>query len=103
MDEVLGALARSSSDPQGALSVLYGMQGQSAIRIDAAASQSNSALGGVCAKYNERPWFTIQTDAKGGMMGNVSLPNLGPGGGGEPDSSDDSGGRSLGPSIPLGP
>ncbi|MBX3097489.1 MAG: hypothetical protein KF812_11550 [Fimbriimonadaceae bacterium] len=102
MNEVLGALAKSATDPQGALSVLYGMQGQSASRIDAAASQSNTTLGQVCAKYNERPWFTIQTDAKGGMLGNVSLPNLGPGGGGSSDEPQSGGGRSLTPDFPLG-
>jgi hypothetical protein len=81
------------------LAALYAMQGQSASRIDAAAGQSNSELGAVCAKYNERPWFTIQTDAKGGMMGNVQLPDLGLGGG-----MDAGGEQPTGPqSLDIGP
>jgi len=99
MTEVLRALAHSQEDPQSALAALYAMQGQSASRIDAAAGQSNSELGAVCAKYNERPWFTIQTDAKGGMMGNVQLPDLGLGGG-----MDAGGEQPTGPqSLDIGP
>lgn len=95
MTEVLRALARSQEDPQSALAALYAMQGQSASRIDAAAGQSNSELGAVCAKYNERPWFTIQTDAKGGMMGHVQLPDFGRGGGGDAGGAPPTGPRSL--------
>lgn len=67
MSDLIGALEASESDPERALSFLYGMQGQSG-SIDQAARRADDEVGSLCERYRTRKWFSIMTDMGSGLL-----------------------------------
>jgi len=60
---VSDALAHVQSNPQDALHVLTGMQGQASANIDASIEAADSALADVCDKYRLKKDFDIRGDS----------------------------------------
>jgi hypothetical protein len=82
MVEVIQALENSGSNPQNALSALYGMRGTSGDRVGDPAARTDDLVQAVCDRYGTRKWFTISRDFGGGGGsfgvggGLPSLPNI---------------------------
>lgn len=67
MADVIGIVQNSSSDPQGAISLLNKMKDTSG-HIDAAARDADAEVAAICERYNTRKWFSIMDDMGGGLM-----------------------------------
>lgn len=67
--EVSNALAKSTDDPQAALSTLYAMQGKSDNRIGKPCRTTDGLVNDVCQKYSTSKWFSIKDDFGSGLLG----------------------------------
>ena len=60
--DIYGMIDKASTDREGALAGLMGMQGQSKNRIDVPAQKSDQLVQGICHRYQTLKWFKISAD-----------------------------------------
>lgn len=78
MMEVLDALTTAQENPEGAISALNAMKGDSSGRIDVPARETDRGVQQICDEYETRKWFGISSDFGSGLMGQMGgLPNMG--------------------------
>lgn len=62
---VTEALGKASSDPQGAISSLQRMKGESYQTVDVPAASSDNQLADICREFDTDKWFVIHADIAG--------------------------------------
>ena len=62
---VTDSLSKASTDPQGAISSLQRMKGESYQTVDVPAASSDNQLAEICREYDTDKWFVIHADIAG--------------------------------------